>query len=50
MIFDLTRDQVEKLANGKSVEIQLGGFERKLKSGNLERLKILLSLVPKAKL
>lgn len=50
MIFDLTRDQIEKLANGKSVEIQLGGFERKLKSGNLERLKILLSLVPKAKL
>jgi hypothetical protein len=46
MIFNLTRDQFEKLANAKSVEIQLGGFERKLKSGNLERLKILLSLVP----
>jgi len=46
MIFDLTREQFEKLANGKSVEIQLGGFERKLKSGNLERLKILLSLAP----
>jgi hypothetical protein len=49
LIFELTRSQFEVLATGRSVEIQLGGFERKLKSGNIERLSILLSLVPQAK-
>ncbi len=47
MIFDLTREQFEKFANGKSVEIQLGGFPRKLKTEQIEKLKTLLSLAPK---
>jgi len=49
MIFELTREQLEKFANGKSVEIQLGGFPRKLKSEQIEKLKTLLSLAPKSR-
>lgn len=44
MVFNLSREQIEKFANGKSVEIQLGGFPRKLKPEALNRFRSLLTL------
>jgi hypothetical protein len=42
--FNLTKEQFEKIANGKSVEIQLGDFERKLKPDHIQIYKDFLSI------
>lgn len=44
LVFNLTQEQFAKVANGKSVEIQLGGFERKLKPEHIQKFKDLVSL------
>jgi hypothetical protein len=44
LAFNLTQEQFEKIANGRSVEIQLGGFERKFKAEHIQMFKDLFSL------
>jgi len=43
--FNLTREQFEKFANGKKVEIQVGGFERTLKPERIQEFHDLLTLL-----